>query len=185
MLIFVLYPNLTVHVSSVNGWYSLSVLFVVSGAGGRLGGFRIRWSWSPVIVSHMIFRMVSPAQGLQYGVSPKVSRIGSRLHGLQSWSPMVARVVSRMVSRRVSSRGLPYGRPSWISARTVVRVVSYGPRAFSCLRHSFLRCHPEVPVGNARQRCSPGARRLPPSGLSKMLCRVVCCQGCNECVISL
>ena len=128
----------------------------------------------------MISRMVSPVQGLQYGVSSKVSRIGSALvvsrrmvcsRGLPSWSRMVARVVSRMisrmVSRRVSSRGLPYGRPSWSSARTVVRVVSYGPRASSGSRHSFLRCHPEVPVGNARQRCSPGARRLPPSGLSK------------------
>ena len=84
----------------------------------------------------MISRMVSPIQGLQYGVSPKVSRIGSRprglpSHGLQSWSPVVARVVSRMVARvdsRMISRMvspvwcLPSWSPVWSLAGSPVVV---------------------------------------------------------------
>ena len=153
--------------------------------------------------------MVSPVQGLQYGVSPKISRIGSRPYGLPSWSPVearvvarvesrvVARVVSRMISRMVSPVWcLPSWSPVWSLAGSPVvvsfmvarrglppvrssvwcRMVTVLPQV---LKHSFLRCHSEVPVGNARQMCSPSARRLPPGGLSKMLCRVVCRQRCN------
>ena len=51
----------------LNGWYSVSVLFKVSTAGGRLDGFRIRFPWTPAV----------SGRDLPYGLPYDLSRIVS------------------------------------------------------------------------------------------------------------